>query len=100
MSYGIRIWDRLGQLGTDSTDVVGLCIFAGDIPFTTPTPTGVTITDVDDRPRLVLARSSTTGRLFDATLIVGAVTYDGTAKTLTVKNQLSAAALFHFVIQW
>ena len=94
MSYGLRVWDRLGQLGTDSSDVVGLGLFAANIAPSA----SLVITDVDARPRLVLMNLA--GRLIDATLTVGAVVYDGSARTLTVTNNISPSTQLFFAIQW
>lgn len=102
MAYGLRVWDRLGRLGTDSSDVLGLAIFADYIPFTAgPAWTTRTITDVDDRPRRVMYRNDFNGRWITQ-LAVADVVYDATARTLTLRNTISAqpGGTFFLVMQW
>lgn len=102
MAYGLRVWDQLGRLGTDSSDVLGLAIFADYIPYTAPPAyTTRTINDVDDRPRRVMYRNDFNGRWITQ-LAASDVVYDAGARTLTLRNTISAqpGGTFFFVMQW
>ncbi|KAF0135807.1 MAG: hypothetical protein FD152_1209 [Xanthobacteraceae bacterium] len=104
MSYGLRVWDQLGQLGTDSSDVLGLALFADFITYVAPSAplfqyASVTITDVDDRPRLAIFQSNFNGRW--TPVAGGDMTYDAGAKTLTIRNTISfQAETFFLIMSW
>lgn len=104
MAYGLRVWDQLGQLGTDSSDVLGLCLFAGFIDYVAPSAPlflyeSVTITDVDDRPRQAIWQTAFNGRW--TPVPSGDITYDSGARTLTLRNTVSSQAQTFFrVMSW
>lgn len=104
MSYGLRVWDQLGQLGTDSSDVLGIALFAGFITYVAPSAPdflyeSVTITDVDDRPRLAIYQFAFNGRWIPVPS--GDITYDSGARTLTIENTVSSQAeTFFLVMSW
>lgn len=104
MSYGLRVWDQLGQLGTDNSDVLGLCLFADFITYVAPSAplfeyASVTITDVDDRPRLAIYQSAFNGRW--TPVFSGDITYDSGARTLTIENTVSfQTETFFLVMSW
>ena len=104
MSYGLRVWDQLGQLGTDNSHVLGLCLFAGFIDYVAPSAPlflyeSVTINDVDDRPRLAIWQFAFNGRW--QAVASGDMTYDAGAKTLTIRNTISSQAeTFFLVMSW
>lgn len=104
MSYGLRVWDQLGQLGTDSSDVLGIALFAGFITYVAPSAplfeyASVTITDVDDRPRSAVYQFAFNGRWIP--VAGGDLTYDSGARTLTLRNTISSQAeTFFRVMSW
>lgn len=36
MTYGLTVWDRLGEIGTETSELLGRAIFADYIPYIAP----------------------------------------------------------------
>lgn len=104
MTYGIKVWDQYGELGTESEDVLALALFADTMTYVAPTAplflyNQVVLEDVEDRPRLCMWLSNFNGSW--NIMAGGDTVYDSGAKTLTVKNTVSSqASTFFLILSW
>lgn len=84
--YGVKVWDRSGQLGFDSTDTLAQFYFQGTVPASG----NITLTDMENRSYFL-------GWVQSGQLVVSppksylTINYNAGTRVLTVSNTSGAA---------